>query len=396
MNKYTNKTGGSPLFGTDLKFVQDNAISGMTGIVKGLIESQYYNDNIIINGVNATLISGGTVNAYFTVQEGMMWVGQELCFVAPQTIPYGGASSLSQLFFTKTDTYDGLSIYFDSTTNYNYTSTVVQFGTTGSYSYTTSKTLGDILQQPTYIKESFTVADGSNYSFNLTPTERTNYITITKAANALTGTSYINLPNPTEKNKGKIIYIKFDISFEPFAPTVIVRTVAGTTIESITKMNVTGAYEGVWTLQYDGTTINVIEKNIVGYNSATPTGFPFDTNEFEEWVSPAVLTAIYPTTTSVVSIGIWNMSSTANVYVSATTLATKTIYAINGYVINDAQTIQYPIPSMSTTDYPLLVVDKWWPNGVVSLTRKASLPFDSTDFDDSSINRGYLLITHSI
>jgi hypothetical protein len=262
MNKYTNKTGGSPLYGTDLKFVQDNAISGMTGIVKGLMHSQHHNDNVILCGVNATLISGGTVNAYFTVEQGMMWVGQELCFVAPQTIPYGGASNLSQLFFTKTDTYDGLSIYFDSTTNYNYTSTVVQFGTTGSYSYTSLIFFGDTIQPASFNTETFNVATGTNYNFNVYPGERTNYIDIYKGANPLTGTSYINLPEPSVENKGRIIYIDFDLSFEPYSPTVIVQTSGGTLIETITDITETGAYEGVWMLIYKEDEIDLYIKNV--------------------------------------------------------------------------------------------------------------------------------------
>lgn len=397
--KYSD--GGSPIVNDDFLTLQTNAKNIGQSLYKAAIQENHYEDNIILWGVSATLYSGGTADAYFDIQSGATCLDKELCLVYPTVVPLPFATSLSQLYVSKTIQYNRLKVYKDLSSNYAEEDTIATFGTTGDYQYTSLELYGDCIQPRTYDTELFEVLGGTNYSFNVTVGENTNYAdvyTVSVGANPLTGTSYITIPNPAVNKKGLRLYLDFDLSFEPYAPTVIIKQADGTVVKTINKLIGNGNYKGIIILQYKEDEIEIVSETFEGYNNVTPASTWSSSND-TQWTSPAIVSAVYPTKTSTIALGVWNMDTTASIYLSASTtgLVSYTVFNISAMIYNDAQTQQYfTTYGAHGTAESDLYIKNYWVDGTIEIARRTGGIFDGTGFDDATINRGYVLVSHSI
>lgn len=91
----------------------------------------------------------------------------------------------------------------------------------------------------------------------------------------------------------------------------------------------------------------------------------------------------------ILTIGDWNMDSTASVNV-AHGLSFSKIIGVTGTVRNDANNAKYPISSTAGGNLAISSID----GTNITLTRDGSGTFDSTSFDSTSYNRGYLIVSY--
>lgn len=96
--------------------------------------------------------------------------------------------------------------------------------------------------------------------------------------------------------------------------------------------------------------------------------------------------------TKVIEIGFWDMDTTAFLEVAHTLDATK-ILSVSVTILNDALTVAEPLDKSLNTG-----VRQGWICCVdateVQMWRLASGSFDSTDYNNGAINRGYMTITY--
>ena len=92
----------------------------------------------------------------------------------------------------------------------------------------------------------------------------------------------------------------------------------------------------------------------------------------------------------VIEIGDWNMDSTANVLV-AHGVSWDKIRSISGIIRNDADTFRYPLDYSITAPAGRCLLDSTY----LRIARTPSGTFDSTDFDSTGYNRGWITIQYT-
>ena len=102
--------------------------------------------------------------------------------------------------------------------------------------------------------------------------------------------------------------------------------------------------------------------------------------------------ALGGTRTKVVDIGDWNMDANNAVSVLHG-LGADNIRSVTGFVRDDSSFLRYPIPHVLTTGTNDLVIDSISATAV-GLFRRTNGVFDSTNFNATSFNRGWLVITY--
>jgi hypothetical protein len=131
----------------------------------------------------------------------------------------------------------------------------------------------------------------------------------------------------------------------------------------------------------DATTHNVhnVRKMVITLGTSG-TG----TADFDDWLRPVK--------TKVIEIGAWDMDATAQVIIaSGITDATK-IRSIQTIIYNDAQTTAYPLNSDLIVSS---IYQQFWQGNNIYLARVAAGLFDHPDYNDTSINRGYITIQYT-
>ena len=96
--------------------------------------------------------------------------------------------------------------------------------------------------------------------------------------------------------------------------------------------------------------------------------------------------------TKVINIGDWNMDTTSTVSV-AHGLTYAKIRAINISIRNDADNATYQLNHLEDVPVTGWTTQSWNATNII-LTRTANAFFDSSDFDATSFNRGWITITY--
>lgn len=97
----------------------------------------------------------------------------------------------------------------------------------------------------------------------------------------------------------------------------------------------------------------------------------------------------------IVEIGDWNMDTTAAVDIASGVTFTK-IRSVNGIIRNDADTLYFPIApsySVSGSINPVTFEYASTPT-TIRLARVAGGAFDSTNYNSTSYNRGWLVVEY--
>ena len=97
--------------------------------------------------------------------------------------------------------------------------------------------------------------------------------------------------------------------------------------------------------------------------------------------------------TVTIPIGDWNMDSTSTVFVSTGSINQLNIVSVAAIIRNDASDAYYPIPYFNVSEVLNLRMGGITYLGI-PLIRTAAGFFDSTDFDSTSYNRGWVTITY--
>ena len=100
--------------------------------------------------------------------------------------------------------------------------------------------------------------------------------------------------------------------------------------------------------------------------------------------------------TKVVEIGDWDMDATDNVAVAHGIADFKKIRDVQTTIRNDADSVYYKLEKLNTLDYEMQggVIQIDGTN--IGLSRKAAGFYDSTDFDSTPFNRGFITIQYEI
>jgi len=98
-----------------------------------------------------------------------------------------------------------------------------------------------------------------------------------------------------------------------------------------------------------------------------------------------------------IPIGIWDMDATQSVTIPhGLGNAVTSIRTANASIINDVQTIGYCLPYLNTSNGNIEASVVSYDATNVTIFRKASGTFDSTDFDATGSNRGTILLEYVI
>jgi len=92
--------------------------------------------------------------------------------------------------------------------------------------------------------------------------------------------------------------------------------------------------------------------------------------------------------TKTIEIGDWNMDATASVSI-AHGLTYGNIRFAHASIRNDLDTMGTPLPGNLTTSVDLNLT---WDGTNVILTRRSGVAYDSTDYDSTSFNRGWVIL----
>jgi len=97
-------------------------------------------------------------------------------------------------------------------------------------------------------------------------------------------------------------------------------------------------------------------------------------------------------TVNYIEIGVWNMDSTASKDVSYTVPTGYTLIGYKAFILNDAGTGLFNgLQSQGYNTIPI-VCSYFHSTNKFGLTRNESDFFDSTDFNDAVMNRGYIVL----
>jgi len=108
-------------------------------------------------------------------------------------------------------------------------------------------------------------------------------------------------------------------------------------------------------------------------------------SELETEINSIVLLVPY------IEIGAWNMDSTASKDVSYTVPEGYTLIGYKASILNDAGTALYTgLQSAGFNTIPL-ICNYTYSTNKFTLTRNGSDFFDSADFNDAAMNRGYII-----
>ena len=124
-------------------------------------------------------------------------------------------------------------------------------------------------------------------------------------------------------------------------------------------------------------------EKLMSFAGVTPNGLP--DNEYSGWqLMEALMALMGGCKTTIIEIGSWDMDTTATVNI-AHGLTLTNIRAVEAFVYSDSLAGYYPIfvagiGYATTSD--------------VTLTRDSAGLFDSTNFNDAGINRGFIVIRH--
>jgi len=398
MNRFYNKKGGNTPYNDDFRLIQDNAISGLTSLVKTLIDPTYYNYNMILYGVNPIIISASTIYSYFQVSDGAIWDGvlQEVVFIKSQTLS-NLYTALSNLWINTTQSTGGLTNYFDLTQYNNYTANIGTLGLTGisQYQYSNFLNYTDCLNNKTSNSETYY----PNGAFNYTLGYNTTYSSI---VGNTSGTCNVILPNATTINNGVEIEINYQITQIPgFNTTMVIKDLGGNVIETITSEIGTGGifysnrvYKSNEFLWQNIRTIN--KASINGYGLVKPAS-SMNASNYVDFVSPGALLSTYPLKTAIVAIPPTNMNSTTSIVVSGgTSLNYSLIYNVSAVIVNDTLTKNYPLTTgLAGATLQNAFIPYWFPNGTVLIFWNTTSQFytDNT-FSNTGNNRGYLIYNY--
>jgi len=97
--------------------------------------------------------------------------------------------------------------------------------------------------------------------------------------------------------------------------------------------------------------------------------------------------------TKVINIGDWNMDANSLVTVPHG-VTQANIRSVSAYIINDAGTYYFPVTPGTNVTNPADAEIQVVAGGQVSLIRKVGGYFDNPNFDSTSYNRGWLIITY--
>jgi hypothetical protein len=143
----------------------------------------------------------------------------------------------------------------------------------------------------------------------------------------------------------------------------------------------------IGTIDADGLTIDEVDAGELKIN-----GTKVDATA-EEIDSVCYGIGVSITRKKTIYIGDWDMDTSATVNVVLTGLSVAQIQGIRVMIINDAGTQKFPLPSYDSSG----AVQAWWrdiqnPGSIIiTLYRLTGGDFDSTDFDSTSYNRGYII-----
>ena len=376
MNKLNYVAGGSPAYNSDLDYILTTATSGITSAVLQVINPNYFNSNIILWSNDtlglAYIVSGGTAGTYFQVSRGAVLMGQEVVEVYPQQVVFPYATSLSQLYFNKSDVNDGISVYKNLSSNYNYKRQVVIPNTNTGSAFSTFVTIASVAQPPTRAYQAITMTTGNVY----TVSDITSYVDITTAFWSGTSTATVVIPNADATNIGLQLWIDWKITSVAGAPiTITVQTVAGTVVETITSSYIWNSsnYLSKWVIQSRGAGWEVVEHftTSAGNNLTNmPTqATVYNTTQSNTFVSAAALVgqvnACNSTTDS--PLGPYDFTSSSFYISGLTDVSTKTIYGVTAVVQASVDsTLSYPLTyGVGGGSGSLCYIGKYWSTGVV-------------------------------
>jgi len=148
--------------------------------------------------------------------------------------------------------------------------------------------------------------------------------------------------------------------------------------------------------QCDGKTlVNTVDNQSIGGTKTFTTGFTVADGFVDMGLSVVVQRGgIAQPRQKVINIGVWNMDSTSAVSVAHGVTLTK-IVSVSGILFNDALSTGDPIPYTGDTDagdHDLYISSVTTTN--VILNRVTGGDFDSTNYNDAVMNRGYILVTY--
>lgn len=401
MNRFINQLGGNTPYNDDFRLIQDNAISGLTSIVKTIINTSYVNSQIILWGVNPVLISGGTSSSYFQVSAGAIWDGtlQEIVMCSPQTLSQPSLTSLNQLWINTTQTQGGLTQYTNLQKYYNYTNNIATLSLTGSsnYQYINYVPFQLTLSDPTGLVQSISLVAGQSYSVNANSV----YDTITSSS--LTGSTTITIPAATTSNSGLYLWLDFNLGLTSFFTSCLIQDLNSNVIGTIGSGSdtpyQTTSYISKWLLVSNGTTWKIVQKfntKTGGGNINLPTATQTPSiSDSSTYITPQILLNLYPLKSIVVPIPPVNMNTSNQLWVSGGTFSFSYIYNVQAVIISDDQTKYYPMVTgfPGTQALQNSFIAYWYQNGIVNLVwSAASSQFGTlSSFTSTSNNRGYLI-----
>lgn len=96
----------------------------------------------------------------------------------------------------------------------------------------------------------------------------------------------------------------------------------------------------------------------------------------------------------IIDIGDWDMDATANLSVTHGVADFTKIRSVLAFVRNDTDTIYYPLNTLNFGTGTAEGGVNYWDSTIVRLGRVASGVFDSTDFNATGYNRGFIVIEY--
>ena len=188
--------------------------------------------------------------------------------------------------------------------------------------------------------------------------------------------SYITVPNPSSLNNGDTKFINV-VNFNWDGQDLVLRQLDSTVIKTFTSG--TQTLDHFVVIQSDGSSWRIIfDKH-------------FSTYALKTYVA-SELTAKSTLNTKVVNIGDWNMDATGNVNISHGIADFTKIRSVKVLIRNDADSQLRDLyrPDSPTAGGYVDYID----SSIVRLGRAASGEFDSTNYDSTSFNRGWIIIEH--
>jgi hypothetical protein len=128
-------------------------------------------------------------------------------------------------------------------------------------------------------------------------------------------------------------------------------------------------------------------SGLMNYNAST-------VRNFEDGITSIFLDGLRR---EIINIGNWDMDATTTVTVNHPFPDNSTFRSVTAFIVDDADSSVYPLDSYCTTfnDGRMNGGIKQVTDAVIELSRTPSGDFDSTAFNDGTINRGWIIIEYT-